>query len=125
MKFQVRMVSILCVAIAAISGCWGSDCRNFVIKESASPDGKRAAVVFSRDYGATTDSVQAVEIHETGTVFSSNDPSKYIFTMRGEHKIDIQWLASDHLKIDRPRNRDDISYEKKEWNGVSITYEPE
>jgi hypothetical protein len=47
-------VLVVGVALVAISAFLGDMCANEVIREVASPDGKRKAVVFERDCGATT-----------------------------------------------------------------------
>ncbi len=115
-------IGTLCVALA---GCSGPQCENVVLREITSPDGQRVATLFARNCDATTPYVQAVVVHKKGSNFSGDDPASYVFTMRGQHKVSIQWLAGDHLLVNRPQNTDDIFSEMKEWEGAKISYKSE
>ncbi|CAN7591585.1 hypothetical protein LJR289_004281 [Pseudoduganella sp. LjRoot289] len=124
MKISLLTLFIACGVGMSFSACVEPVCENQVLREISSPDGKKIATLFSRNCGATTSHVQVVKIRRSGTNFSGENPTTYIFTMRGEHKVDIRWLAGDQLQITRPQYADDIFHEVNVWDGSKISYAP-
>jgi hypothetical protein len=114
---------ILIGAICAnFSGCSEPQCENVILQELTSPDGEKVATLFTRNCDATTTFVRALVLRKKGAEFSGGDPSSYIFTMRGEHNVKIEWIAANHLLVSRPQISKDIFSEMKVWEGANISY---
>jgi hypothetical protein len=121
---NVKML-ITCLACLIVTGCFSSPCENTVRNEITSPDGKKIATLFERGCGATTPFIQVVMIRENGSKFRGDDPEDFIFTMKGEHPINIKWESANQLVIKRPSNKSDIFKEEKLWKEVNISYPSE
>ena len=57
-----RPFLIAMVALAELSGC--SLCKDEVLEKAASPDGKRVAIILTRDCGATPSEYIAVNVQD-------------------------------------------------------------
>lgn len=114
------LVGLVCLMAA---GCMGPECGNVVLGEYISPDGKKVASLFERNCGATTSLAQIVTIRDSGSAFKGNNTEDFIFIMRGQQKIEIQWENSIHLVIKRPTNAKDIFKELKSWKENEISYQ--
>lgn len=125
MNITLRTLVFTGAVYVVLAGCSEPQCENVILREITSPDGQRVATLFARNCDATTPYVQAVMVREKGSNFSGVDPASYVFTMRGQHKVSIQWLANDHLLVNRPQNSDDIFNEMKVWKGSKISYKSE
>jgi len=106
----MKSLAVRLVAAAALcSGAAGCDsgCANRVVSESASPDGRRHAVVFSRDCGATTGFSTQVSVLPAG-----REPSGAgnVFGADGDHGrapagpgggpvVHVRWLGRRTLEV--------------------------
>jgi len=106
-------------------------CANEVLSRATSPDGKRVAVVFERDCGATTDFSTQVSILPLNKTFGKSEPGN-TFICDSDHgqapvgpgggpELNVQWVGEHDLKITCHRRA--RVFRKEEWfDGVSITY---
>jgi hypothetical protein len=103
------LIGALIVA-ALIFGPFGlgldQDCRNRVIKEYPSPDGKRIAVLFERNCGAGTDFSQQISILASGAkptgggnTFVSDDNHGAARKGQDGTYVALRWLSSHDLLI--------------------------
>lgn len=114
-KFALYL--FFCMALAA---CVGSPCDNSVLSESVSPDKRYIATVFSHDCGATAPFARAVIIRAVGSKFEGNNVDDYVFTIRGDHAVNVLWSGPNQLIIERPEVANDIFKELKTWKDVRI-----
>lgn len=121
MRTNVRMLlaGFICLIVV---GCSGPECGNVILKESISPNGKKVALLFERNCGATTPFVQVVIIRDNGSDFDGNNTEDFIFTMKGQQLIEIQWENAKRLAIIRPLDKNNIFKEQKSWEGIEISY---
>ena len=127
MKFRPGISTILVSAVlVAITVCAYrfiatlDICDTRIDHEISSPDGKRIAVIFHRDCGATVDFNTQVSVVPAGTVFSFNDYPA-IYSSGGESELPVSWLAPDKLQIILPRS-EKIYRRDRSAGGVAITY---
>jgi hypothetical protein len=124
------LVGVL-IAAALIFGPFGlgldSDCRNTVLREQPSPDGKRIAVLFDRFCGANTDRSHQVSIlapgerpRGGGNAFVSDDNHGAAPRRDGSY-VALRWLSPKDLLIAyEARAR---TFKKADQvDGVSIVY---
>ena len=95
-------------------------CDTRVERSIASPDGKKVAVVFHRDCGATVDFNTHVSLVPVGKVFSFQGyPPAY--SGSGEATLPVSWLASNKLQIVLPRG-EKIYRHDRAVDGVTMVY---
>lgn len=123
---------ILGGAVGLLAGC-SSLCRNTVVSERLSPDGRVKAVVFYRDCGATTPFTTEISVvpagedaaaggHD-GNVFSMTDPqdSDETLSRNGVIEARLDWRSSQQLVIFIPR-RAVVGKRVDRIGRVGITY---
>ena len=111
----------ICTMLAA---CSEPECGNQVKSETESPDKRLVATHFERNCGATTQFVQVVSIRPIGSLFDGNNTDEFVFTMQGNHEIDLHWMNASQLVIGRPSIRVDIFKERESWRDISIQFVP-
>jgi hypothetical protein len=103
------LIGALIVA-ALVFGPFGlgldQDCRNRVIHEYPSPDGKRTAILFRRDCGAMADDSQQISILTPGAkptgggnAFVSDDNHGAARKAQDGTYVALRWLSSHDLLI--------------------------
>jgi hypothetical protein len=93
----------VCILLA----CFRSDCKNVILQDAASPDGRRHAIVFQRDCGATTDFSTQVSVltkdrtaSDGGNVFVvDSDHGNAPATPGGGPNVIVQWLDTRTLEV--------------------------
>jgi hypothetical protein len=112
------MYPTVCAALIVmfITAC--NPCRNKVVQELTSPDGKYVATAFIRDCGATTDYSPQVYLRKKGY-----RPAEIGNVFVGEHSenIQISWRSATELAIatDAEVVKQVISYENIKINITS------
>jgi hypothetical protein len=112
-----------------LSGC-GDACRNQIIQQSASPNGRWLAVLIQRNCGATTDFSTQVSVVRNGEVPSG---SGNVFRADTDHGkagaeswagpwAEVNWVADDLILI-RYDRRSRTFATNRHIGGVRITYE--
>lgn len=105
-------------------------CDNDIITVSASPDGKKKAIVFVRDCGATTDSSTQVSIlpfkknlsNESGNAFvADSDHGKAATGQWGGPNVAVSWHGKDRIIISYA-NKSRVFKKEENIAGVRITY---
>jgi hypothetical protein len=92
--------------LATLAGC-DSGCANTVLSDAASPDGRRHAVVFERDCGATTGFSTQVSVLPAGR---SPSGGGNVFVAEGGHgraapgpgggpRVAVRWLGRRTLEV--------------------------
>ena len=97
-------------------------CGNELIQEATSPDGDYVASVFERNCGATTQFIRGVSIRSSEDRFDPDDFDRWVFSTRGQPKLEVSWQGEKHLKVTLT-GFGDVSRQKTEWDGVSISYD--
>ena len=100
----MRMRALLpAIAMAAsLAGCSVGPCENEVLDRVTSPDGKMAALVFSRECGATTGANIQISIVGEGIV--PHDAGNTFIMDGASYSPDIRprWIDGDHLVLTIP-----------------------
>jgi len=106
-------------------------CGNDVAKEVRSPSGKKKAVIFERDCGATTSFTTQVSIlssnrslpNEIGNVFVANtDHGKARAGSWGGPLVELSWIDDTHLLLRYDRLAE-VSKREQLVGDVNIGYE--
>jgi len=87
--------------------CFDSDCKNEILQDIPSPGGRRHAVVFQRDCGATTDFSTQLSVltkdrtaTDGGNVFVvDSDHGKAPAGPGGGPNVTVQWLDKRTLEV--------------------------
>lgn len=117
------------IGFCTFSGC-SDTCANSVIARTDEPTGRRSAVIFNRDCGATTSFSTQISVVERG-----EQPSGSGNTFRpdddhgaadggpwGGPWAEIKWLGPDHLLV-RYASKSRIFLQDEAVAGAKITYE--
>ena len=122
-------VGISAAALIALSGC--SDvCVNEQVSRTDAPDGRRSAVMFQRDCGATTGFSTQISLVKPGdepfgggnTFRADADHGAAATGDWGGPGADMEWLAPDHLRI-RYAAKSRLFEQADRVSGVKISYE--
>jgi|SRR5437762_96329 len=87
---------IAMVALAVLSGC--NLCKDEVLEKVASPDGKRVAIILTRDCGATTSEYIAVNLQDAKQ--RRLDEENDVFVTKLLHPLHVFWQGNDSLTVD-------------------------
>lgn len=120
---------LLLVLSLAVAGC-DDACTDEVVTRLASPDGKREAVMFQRDCGATSGYSTQISIVEVGQAPAGGGNTFRADDNHGAAKVgdwggswaEIKWLASDRLLV-RYADKSRIFEQDNTVAGVSVSYE--
>ena len=117
-------VPIMLLLLLLNAGCVASECGNELLSEVPSPTNAYVATLFLRNCGATAPLVHVVSIRGSQVAFDPDDMDAYVFTMRGEHAVSVEWSGAKQLVVARPIAPNDIFTAKSRWNDVEISMEP-
>ena len=107
-KELIRLHGLWALTPASILlACFHSDCKNEILQDVPSPDGRRHAIVFQRDCGATTDFSTQVSVltknrtaTDGGNVFVvDSDHGKAPAAPRGGPSVIVHWLDKRTLEV--------------------------
>lgn len=126
----VPRILFLLVLSFGVGAC-DDACTNEVITRVASPDGKREAVMFQRDCGATSGYSTQISILDVGQAPAGGGNTFRADDNHGAANVgdwggswaDIKWLASDRLLV-RHADKSRIFEQDSSVAGVSVSYEP-
>src|SRR6516162_6733112 len=104
----MRIVLVLGILVGA-AGC-DDPCGNTILESLESPDGKRVAVLFTRDCGATTSMSTQLSILDaeerlkgSGTTFiADDDHGKAPSNRLGVITVMMNWISSRELAVSYP-----------------------
>ncbi len=113
-----RTVAILSLSIPTLTACFPDMCGNEVKQTVASPSGKLAAVVFSRDCGATTGFSTQVSIIPLGR--SLPNEAGNTFVTAGKVDVSLQCQTDSTLRIQGAGPT--VFKQEAQVNGVSVKY---
>ena len=112
-------VTIIASAIALVS-CMPIECKDTVLSESWSPQGKIIATVFERDCGATTAKNIQVCFRSSAVAFDPKKQESFL-VLETDKKIELIWTNEEELIVQIP-NQARVFREKIESSGVKIKY---
>jgi hypothetical protein len=118
------------LAFSLLAGGCSDMCGNTIVSQVTSPDGRRNAVMFQRDCGATTGFSTQVSILNAGkplsgigNVFRADDDHGAARAGEwGGPWTEIKWLAPDHLQV-LYAAKSRLFAQEKDVSGVKITYQ--
>jgi hypothetical protein len=84
------------LALWGLCGC--GLCKDEILEEAASPDGKWTATVLTRDCGATTAEYMAVNLHDSK--HKNLDVENDVFVTKHIHRLHVSWSGNDSLVLD-------------------------
>ena len=97
----ITVVALLIMAALGVAGLgWGisSGCANTEQQRVLSPDGRREAVVFERDCGATTDYSTQVSVLTAGAALPNTPGNAYIYGHRT--RLAVTWPSPTVVAIE-------------------------
>ena len=140
MRWQRALGWILLVTVVTVGGCAlaleallpDDFCSTQVFAQTAAPDGKRRAVIYETDCGATTGFSRQVAILPADEDFDVKSPPKSFFaiTLRSadspgppmqEGPVQIRWLAHARLDIAYPSSATVIR-STEHHQGIEVRY---
>ena len=83
-------------ALGGLSGC--GLCKDEILEELPSPDGKWTAAVLTRDCGATTAEYMTVNLHDFE--HEHLDPENDVFVTKYVRRLHVTWNGNDRLILD-------------------------
>ena len=111
---------LLIGSAAAFVSCMPIDCKDTVLLDSPSPNGKIIATVFERDCGATTAKNVQVCFRVSTAAFNPKQQESFL-VLETDGKIELSWTNQDKLIVQVP-NQSKIFRNKTDSNGVKIEY---
>ncbi|SMF67222.1 hypothetical protein SAMN02745866_04297 [Alteromonadaceae bacterium Bs31] len=100
-------------------------CRNEVYSQVVSPDGKRKAVVFQRDCGATTGFSTQISIIDSSDDLKNESGNIYVIDGHPKNvSPGLKWLSNTELNVERSLNGSEYKAESI-WGffkKIRITY---
>jgi len=99
-----------------------SMCANGVVHEEPSPDGKRRAVIFERDCGATTRESTQVMILRNEVQLPNASGNAFVAYV-DPALVQVSWVSADSLLLTRPElPQNSIFLQEPKVDEVSIAY---
>ncbi len=83
------------LALGGLCGC--GLCKDEILEEITSPDGKWTATVQTRDCGATTAEYIAVNLHDVK--HKNLDIENDVFVTKYVHRLHVSWNGNDSLVL--------------------------
>lgn len=77
------------ILILIFAGCSESFCKDEVLEEVRSPDGKYIATVFESNCGATTAYSRHVLLRASESRFDGASAENIVFTVKGQHSVEL------------------------------------
>jgi hypothetical protein len=112
----VAVLALTAVAMELLCRCPDKDsrCRDDIVREISSPNGRSVGLVIRRNCGATAPFVAAVGIRHDGRTFDFG--RDIFFLIKGEGKdIDLVWRDSPLLDVAQKFPILTIVYDKPPW----------
>ncbi|WP_126005590.1 hypothetical protein [Sphingomonas koreensis] len=117
------------IGLCALSGC-SDNCVNSVITRADDPSGRRSAVMFNRDCGATTGFSTQISVIEKGEWPSGGGNTFRADDGHGAAAVgdwggpwaEMRWLGPDHLLV-RYASKSRIFEQDEAVAGVKVSYE--
>ena len=124
----MRRLSLIVLLLAA--GC-SDGCGNTIVSSKAAPDGRRSAVLFQRDCGATTGFTTQVSILDSGrpltgggNVFTADDDNGAAQAAPwGGPWAELVWVSPNHLLV-RHDAKARVFLQNEDISGVQVRFEP-
>ncbi|MCW3846421.1 hypothetical protein OF829_04160 [Sphingomonas sp. LB-2] len=117
--------ALLLLAALPLAACTGDDCADTVAARALSPDGKREAVLFDRNCGATTGFSTQISVlpagaapSGTGNAFIADSAPAASW---GGPWAEMRWLGPDRLEI-RYDSRADVFLKARVVSGVQVEF---
>ena len=112
----VAVLALTAVAMAVLCNCPADDshCRDDIVREVPSPNGRSVGLVIRRNCGATAPFVAAVGIRLEGRTLDFGRDT--FFLIKGEGKdIDLVWRDSPFLDVAQKFPILTVVYDKPAW----------
>jgi len=93
LKQLLASSALAALVLEGLSGC--GLCKDKILEETPSPDGKRAATVLTRDCGATTAEYMTVNLHDFE--HKHLDPENDVFVSKYVRRLHVSWNGNDSL----------------------------
>ena len=116
--FKLSIVEILVSLF--LSGC--GVCNVDEIAKRDSIDGKYSAKVVERNCGATVPYLRMVVLGRSGSEFDFEDEENWVFVVRGQPKIEIEWKKGNELIVLYTASVE-VRNKREKWKGVLIRYQ--
>jgi hypothetical protein len=132
-KIRTLVIITFILSMGSMVGCGLDPCGNEELETVASPDGKRKAVVFQRDCGATTGFSTQISLvqandnlpKEAGNTFiADTDHGQAPGGPGGGPKVNLQWTGERELTVKYDR-RARVFRSEQSVEGVMVRYEPQ
>ncbi len=113
------------LTLVAIALFWGAGdfttaCETIVRRSVVGPDGKKAAVIFERECGATVGFNTQVSLAPVKEPFSDTTSPAFL-VLSGRHDIVLRWLGEKSIEIEIPEE-DDVIRSEPRVGGTIIAY---
>ena len=121
--WDIKLCATLLVILIAlfVTSC-DSLCGNEIKDEVISPTGKYIAIIFERNCGATTPYISIVSLRFSDMKFDPEDKNNWIFEIKGQSAIEVDWVAINKLKISFTGTGASPNKNEK-WKNVVISYD--
>jgi hypothetical protein len=90
------------------------------LQETASPDGRFVATVFSVEGGATTGVAGSVLVRKSGEPLDPPKVGRILFGLDGSLEVTIEWGAASHLRVVHGKGR--IVVQEYTFQDITIDY---
>jgi hypothetical protein len=99
-----------------MSGC--TLCRDEILNQSISPDGKWSAKTVLRDCGATTAETNLVYLQPAGT--PAKKLGDVVVVVRHDHGVGLSWSDNKTLVVDCTGCGNDVRVHRESADGIAI-----
>ncbi len=96
LKQLLGLGALAALALGGLSGC--GLCKDRILEEIPSPDGKWTATILTRDCGATTAEYMAVNLHDFK--HKHLDVENDVFMTKYVHRLHVSWNGNESLILD-------------------------
>ncbi len=104
-----------------LSACFSDLCGSTIIKESVSPGQKYVATIYEWNCGATTPFNRVINLRSYDSDFDGEDQDDWIYSLKGQLDVDVDWVSKDELKVFYPAGTD--PHAKTTWHNVRISFQ--
>ena len=107
------------LALGALSGC--GLCKDEILEETPSPDGKWTAIILTRDCGATTSEYMHVFLQDSNHKHFGEHDS--VFATKYIHRLHVSWNGNQSLIIDCENcASNEVSHKVERFGPIQIIY---
>ncbi len=119
MKSMLGSMAVsLCVLLTGSIGC--NECKDVVLSQVPSPDGKWVATQMTRDCGGLGGEIVGVSIHSPANAPSWPEDSVFVVKVLGP--IGVTWQGSERLVINCNCQDSNIRQKRTRLQSVEIIY---